>query len=323
MKNKILLCILLFGLGNSYAQDSAYDKIEKQGLEIDGLKRALKTKEMKNDSLQMVITTNDSINKKQSTIYQASEKKYVDTIQGLKKELSKLEKYKSEKKASETILHAKNDSIASLKDKISQKENEINAITEKSKKDAVTEKENGKNEVLNQLVNTYRNNSFDELINSSSMASVQRDKQLIGNIIDIKQKIIDLEKYFTAKMLLSDKFNPEQVNHAKSQVTNINQQSKLDTTLIENLDNYKSINDGLNTAIQKIIAIDQAADVKGMSEQVVKLKLNKILAELSKFIFDYNFNSVDYPYLSEIVLEIIKRKQPNPDADISDLLNKI
>jgi hypothetical protein len=32
---------------------------------------------------------------------------------------------------------------------------------------------------------------------------------------------------------------------------------------------------------------------------------------------------LDYPYLSEVVLEIIKRKRPNPDADISDLLKKI
>ncbi len=59
-----------------------------------------------------------------------------------------------------------------------------------------------------------------------------------------------------------------------------------------------------------------------MSPQVVNSKLNKILSELSKFIFDYNFNFVDYPYFSDIVLDIIKRKQPNPDADIVDLLKK-
>ena len=58
-------------------------------------------------------------------------------------------------------------------------------------------------------------------------------------------------------------------------------------------------------------------------EKIVKSKLNKIISELSNFIFVYNFNFIDYPHLSEIVLEIIKRKQPNPDADISDLLKKI
>ena len=63
--------------------------------------------------------------------------------------------------------------------------------------------------------------------------------------------------------------------------------------------------------------------VKGMDDEIIKSKLNKILSELSTFIFGYNFNFVDYPYLTDIVLEIIKRKQPNPDADINDLLEKI
>ena len=54
-----------------------------------------------------------------------------------------------------------------------------------------------------------------------------------------------------------------------------------------------------------------------------KKKLDKILAEFSFFIFNYEFNFLDYPYLSDIILEIIKRKQPNADADISNLLNKL
>ena len=39
--------------------------------------------------------------------------------------------------------------------------------------------------------------------------------------------------------------------------------------------------------------------------------------------FNYDFKFNDFPYLSDIVLEIFKRKQPNPDADISDLLQKL
>ena len=323
MKKAIVLFIILFGLGNAYAQDCVADKIAKQAVEIDSLKRANKTVAMKNDSMQKSILFNELSIKQLSLNNQASEKKHVEKIEELKRELSKLEKYKSEKKAIETTLVTKSDTIVLLKNKIIQKDNEIKTITEKSKKDAVIEKENGKNEVLNQLVNTYKNKSFDELIKSSNIASLQRDKQLIGNNTDIKQIIIDLETYFNAENLLSNKFNAAQVNNYISQLGLINEQSKLVTTLKDKLDNLKTFNSGLNTTIQNIISIDNKEDANGMSELVIKTKLNKILHELSKYIFKYNFNFVDYPYLSEIVLEIIKRKQPNPDADISDLLKKI
>jgi len=323
MKNTIIFFVIFYGLGNALAQDCVADKIAKQAVEIDSLKKTHKTVALKIDSLQKFIVKNDAMNKQLSGDYLASKKKYEETIEDLKKELTKLEKFKSEKKAIETILLAKSDSIVLLKKQITQKDNEIKTITEKSKKDASTEKENGKNEVLNQLLNTYKNKSFDDLINSSSLTSLLRDKQLIGNNSDVKQIIADLETYYNAEKLLSNKFNASQLNNALSQVTVIKQQSKLVPTLKDNLDNLKIINEGLNTTIQNIIALDKKEFVKGMDEQIIKSKLNKVLSELSKYIFDYNFNFLDYPYLSEVVLEIIKRKRPNPDADISDLLKKI
>jgi hypothetical protein len=323
MKKIIILFIILYGFRNVYAQDSVLDKIAKQAVEIDSLKKANKTLELRIDSLLKTISTNEIINKQLSSNHYTAARKYADTIVILKKELYSFEKYKSDKKTIETTITAKSDSIISFKKQIAQKEDEINAIIVKSKNYAVTEKENGRNEVLNQLVYAYKNNSFDDLINSSSIKSVQRDKQLIGNNIEVKQIITDLEIYFNAINLFENKFIAPQVNDAISQVNLIKQQSKLVSTLKDNLDNFKTFNEGLSAAIRNIIAIDKKEYVKGMSEQVVKSKLNKVLSEISKFVFDYNFNFVDYPYFSEIVLEVIKRKQPNPDADISDLLVKM
>jgi hypothetical protein len=323
MKKTTLLFIIFFGLVNAYAQDGVADKIAKQAVEIDSLKKANKTVLIKNDSLRKTILANESSNNQQSTNYKASKKKYADTIVDLKKELVKLEKYKSNKKAIEATLVAKSDSIVLLKKQITQRDNEIKNNNEKSKKDAAIENQNGKNEILNQIVNMYKNKNFDDLINSTNLTSIQRDKQLIGNNTDVKQIISDLEIYFIAENLFSKKFNESQVKNYKSQVDLLKQQSKFVDVLKDNLDNFKTFNDGLNATIQNIIAIDKKEIVKGMSEQVVKSKLNKILSELSKFIFDYNFNFVDYPYFSDIILEIIKRKQPNPDADISDLLKKV
>lgn len=306
---------MFFGLGSAYAQVSLAE-IASLVREIDSLKKANKTFVIKNDSLEKVIADNGLKNKQQSENQE-------DLIEALRKELSDLEKFKSNKKANEITLASKIDSIRSLKKQITEKDDEIETIIVNSRKDAAAEKENGKNEVLNKLVNIYKYKSFDELIYSSSIAAVQRDKEIIGNNTDIRTIFADLETYFNCENLLSNKYNAEQVNNAKSQVTLIKQQSKLVAALKSNLDNFKTFNEGLNAAIQNIIAIDKDKSVKNMSPLVVKLKLDTVLSELSKFIFDYNFNFVDYPYFSDMVLEIIKRKQPNPDADISDLLRKI
>ena len=169
----------------------------------------------------------------------------------------------------------------------------------------------------------YRNKSFDELIKSTSSISIQRDKELIGNYEDLIQVLADLETCLNAEKLLSIKFDVIQVNNTLNQITLIKQQSESVKTLKSKLENFKVFNEGLVSALQRIIVIDKNENVKGSSTQIQNAKYNKILSELTKYIFEYDFNFVDYPYLSEIVLEIIKRKQPNPDADISDLLQKI
>ena len=322
MKQIIVLFIIVSFFSPVKGQDCVVDKIAKQAVEIDSLKRNYKSIDIKIDSLKKVINSYESNKKQQSSIYQNSVKLYMDTINTLKVDLSKLEKFKSEKKKLETEHTSKSDSIALLKSQINQKDNEIKSITDKGKKDAITEKENGKKEIYTKLANLYSNKSFDELIKISSLSSIKRDKQLIGYNEDVKQVLMDLEIYFNTEKLLSNKLDVTQFNSSLSQLNLIKQQSELVITLKNKLENFKTFNEGLINTIQIIITIDKNENVKGSSTQIQSAKYNKILSELTKYIFDYDFNFVDYPYLSEIVLEIIKRKQPNPDADISDLLNK-
>jgi hypothetical protein len=134
---------------------------------------------------------------------------------------------------------------------------------------------------------------------------------------------LDLETYFNANNLVSNKFNVTESNRYLNQLGLIKQQSKLVDALKESLNNFKIVNDGLLLCIQNIMALDNKESVNGMNKNIMKLKFNKVLAEISIYIFDYDFNFVEYPYLSDVLSEIIKRKQPNPDADISDLLKRI
>ncbi|MBY0244618.1 MAG: hypothetical protein K2Q03_04090 [Sphingobacteriaceae bacterium] len=316
MKKIILLFIVLCRFSNVHAQEDCLEKFGKQAVEINKLQNDLKTEKIKNKELEDTKT-------QQTKEHQNSKKKYTDTIGGLRKQLSELEKFKSEKEANEKTLSLKRDSINFLKKQVAQKVDENKVLNEKSKSEAADEKEKGKKEAFNQIENTYKNTSFDDLINSSSITSVERDKKLIGENTDIKQIIADLEIYLKAKFLFTEKFDPTKTNFHISQVNSIKQSSTSVTALKENLENFKTVNDKLNTAIKAIIEIDKKESVKGMEGKPFQVKLNKILTQLSIFIFEIDLETVNYPYFSDIVLDIIKRKKPNPDTDISDLLKMV
>jgi tetratricopeptide (TPR) repeat protein len=176
--------------------------------------------------------------------------------------------------------------------------------------------------VIAGILNKYQTGHFDDLIKSSTKQSVEHDWRLSVKVNDSVSKPVlsDLRNYFKAKELLEKKFNEKEINAVLPTLT---RQSALSDKLKETLENYRDFTDGLKETIEKIISIDGKETVAGMGDEIQKEKFNKILAEISLYIFNYDFNFVDYPYLSDILLEIIKRKQPDADANISDLLNKI
>lgn len=315
MKTILFIALILCGVLVAYSQQDCCDKVAKQAVEIDSLGKILRSK-------------NDSIRVYSHTIEETG-KTLNDTIKQLRADLSKLKKFTKEKEAFDAQLKQLNDSITLLKNQIALKdsqfvikESQITQTKQLADQKAIQEKENGKREALANILNTYKGKKFDDLIKMSSKESVQRDRQLVGNT-EVKQTLDDLEKYFNAQELFSKRFEINSVKNAQNQINQINQQSELVTNLKDKLENFKIFNDGLKEMIEKINNLDKKESVKGMGEQIEKQKYNKILSELTSYIFSYDFNFTDYPYLSGIYIEIIKRKQPNADADISDLLYKL
>ena len=107
------------------------------------------------------------------------------------------------------------------------------------------------------------------------------------------------------------------------QLNQTNKQSVSLDKLKYSVDKYQLFNNGLKETISKLVELDDNESVEGMHEDIQKQKFNKIMSHISKYIFDYDFNFIDYPYLSDIVIEIIKRKQPYVDTPITDLLQKL
>lgn len=206
----------------------------------------------------------------------------------------------------------------SMKDSLRLLKEEYHQVRQRNKQ----EYENGKQFVLNKLILLYEK-PFDALISISMLLVMQRDIHLIGKNERFELVLEDLDNYFSAKTLLSQKYESSHIDNAIQQLKQIKQQSEQLTLLKEQLENYQTYNDGLKEMIAKINDIDSQETVEGLSDAIQKTKQNKILSEVSDYLFGYDFIPAEYPYLSDILFEILKRKQPNPDANISDLLNQL
>jgi protein-arginine kinase activator protein McsA len=231
-----------------------------------------------------------------------------DLVDKIAKQAVEIDSLKKEISAMEAI---NSDSIAALQTKLTDKDRQMREEYEK-----------GKQAALSDIIRTYKNR-FDDLAVSSSKQSVQRDLRIVGNNPEIKQMLTDLEIYCSAKELLDKKFDESQIKPAQTKLQSVQQKSKLLDKLKDNVENYQLFYNGLKETLEKLITLDKRETVAGMGDEIQELKFNKILTELSSYIFNYDFNFSDYPYLSDIVLEVIKRKQPDADADITDLYQQI
>lgn len=287
MKRILLLSMLLCGLMSANAQKELIEKIENQAIMIDSLKDDIKSLVQRNEDMQRIII-----------------------------ELKDYKKFMEDKKKYDLQLRQKRDSIDLLKSKIST---EIN----KGEKQAKDGYQKGQQLLLTKIIEYYKGRKFDELIEASTRESIKRDLEVAGETQAVKQILSDLNKYFDAKESLNKKFDKNQINEFQKQLNQIKSQSELVTKLKENLESYQLFNDELYETIGKINALDIRESVGGMSVDIRKKKLDKILVEISTYIFDYDFNFVDYPYLTEIVLEVMKLKHTNQDADIKHLLESL
>lgn len=294
MKRLLFIVIVVCASYSTYSQEGLIDRLEKQFFTIDSLKKA-------------AIHSHELIAEKQSKL-----KKLGDSLKAVNNELVRMEAIKSNQNS---------DSILVLSSQLLQKEKLLLDAHNNNKKNVTEAKEQGKMEALANLFNLYLKKTFNDLIESSTKQSIEKDQQLFGYKIELKSLLSDLEKYFKAKELLNKKYDPGQIEIAQNELNQIKRESELLSKLKNDLRLYKTYNDGLKEMLSEIVKIDANPNqtVSGLPEEVQKLKFYKI----SSYIFNYDFNLKDFPYLSNIVLEIIKRKTPSPDAEVSDLIQKL
>ena len=289
MKAKLIISLIFFNFSVAVSQDILLKEYTAMILVKDSLEK------------QVIKPLNDSILKLNSA-HKAEISKLQDQLKILKKDTAGLntkikilesgitDLNKNKVKVERDSLQKNSDllfsKIAELDKTISERDVQIKQEKKLCAQTSIQEKVKGKQEVLNQLIITY-NKPFDELIKSSTKKSVERDLLIIKDSIEVQKKLQNLKKYFDAEQVLSEKYNEQKLKTAQTQIS----------------------------SLEETIALDD--------DNIQEKKLQEILSELAWYIFNYDFNFTEYPYLSDIVLDIIKQKQKNADADISLLKAKL
>lgn len=318
MKKIIVFTMLFCGVFSAFSQtDSLFLKnYEEKILENSKLKNDLHT-------VKKNLSDLSDAYKKDTLALQKQIKDLRDEVSSEKQKVSDLNKNKIKEERDNlqrkvdslnTVVSIQNQTIADREKQITKEKADAKTIANNAKND-------GKAEALVSIVNSYKSRLFDDLIESSTKESVARDMNLVSNYPEVNSVLNDLQIYFNALELLSEKYDAVQTKNAQIQLSHIKRESKLLFTLKNDVDFYQDFTSAFKETIVKIITLDNHKWVDG-DAGIQKSKFNDIVTILADYMYNY-YDYNNYPYLSDLVLEIIKRKKLNADADISDLLKKL
>lgn len=318
MKKEIVFTILFLGNILAYSQTDSLLLVnyEQKILENGKLKSDLQTEKRNFSDLSDAY-------KKDTLALQKQIKDLLNELSSEKQKVSDLNKnkIKVERDNLQTQIDSLNSVISKQNQTIIELDNQITYEKKNTKTTYDKAKSEGKAEAFGNIVDFYKNNSFDELIKSSSQESIARDIKLVGDNTEVKMVLNDLQIYFNALKLLSEKIDAVKIKSTQTQLSQIKQKSKLLDDLKVNFEYYEDFNIELKKTIEKLVELDKSKSAAG-SPEIQKLKFNEIITILTDYMYNY-YDYTNYPYLTDIILEIIKRKQPNADSPVVDLYIKL
>lgn len=315
MKKYAIFLLLISIFPAAFSQGSNDPEVLINELKIVN-KALIKDLQASKDSIRLLI---DSVSKK--TMLPANKKN--ENPEPDKTESNK-QKNKSDKdiiKDLKTSIQQKADTIKLLKDSIKNKDTFITGIKNESIRREKEQYIAGQQNVYDKIGKTYQNSTFDSLIKYSTKQSIERDSQLVINNSEAEKKWQSLQIYFSAQQVLKEKYDDQKLKNAQTRLSSIIQKSELLDELKKRLPKYKLYSDSLKTTITSLINYDKRFVANDEVSQ--KAKQQHILLELSSYFHNYRFNYTDFPYLADIILDIMKLKQKDANTDISSLSSKL
>lgn len=325
--NKPILFVSFFLLSSIklFAQTDCLDKIAQLAVEISKLKEEVKqTKDM------LVVRQLDLLSLRKDSALNSVKLKGCDSsltkLKGITSELAVCNQ-KVTQLGKDTVglsfLRMQKTRLDSTEKELLRIRNNISAL-EKSKKDL--ENENSElisvRERLNKIINDRYQGSFDLLVKSSTLESVESDIVIMESLkVDNKltEKINKLKIYKQAELLMREKFNESKIEEAKRSLLVFNKEKSV-SDLVNLLTNYKEKND----AIKQMINDLQNKNVeKSKVAALIVEKKQKTMYLVENYISLYSIDLKQYSYLNQIVGELKARKLQNVDADVLNFLERL
>jgi len=331
MKALITILFTAFSAYCAQAQTQTNDliyKIQELTLEKDSLE---KTVQALNDSIDKFIKENRDTTTRLKIINTALKHSYdsimkinqsnIQKIANLNKSKVKIERdsiqkiiaFKDSSLKYKEIDCSKKDSIINVRDGI------ISAEREKQKAALIQEFDDGKKVLINEIINSY-NLPLDELIKKPKIFFVKEDNTIINKNDGKSTKIINLQQYYASESVLTEKYDEQKIQDALRNIAQI-EQNRLVEDLIKKLKNYGLNNQALKSTIDSIAVIDKM--IVANDDYTQKEKFKDIMVEVSWFIKHYRFNFIDYPYLNERIVRLIREKQVDANKDISAIKQEL
>lgn len=316
MKKYAIFVLLMFVFPAAYSQESK---------EPEALIKEVKQLSLVNIRLEKELQASKDSIKRIDSISKLTVKSLNKKIGDLENEKADLNKQikkldKNNIKGLEASILDKTDSIRQLRKVIKNKDSLITVTQNEIPGKEQKKFEEGQQIVYDKIGKTYQN-TFDYLIKYSTKQSVERDSQFVVNNAEAEKNWQALQIYFAAQQIFKEKYDEQKLKNAQTQLNSVTQKSDLLDELKKKFLKYKLYSDSLKTTITSIINYDKKFVAN--NEELQKAKQQHILLELSSYFHNYHFNYTDYPYLADIILEIMKLKQKDANTDISHLSSKL
>lgn len=319
--------ILILGFLVSNAQDTATAFVKSYNQTI------IENAQLKEEKQKLEKQLGDSINELKKIRKKLNKCKDYEQINeqkdSLQKEINKLTgKQGKIEKMHDTIADQKT-TIETLQNQLGKKDEECkNQLDGKEKsweiimdKEKVQAKALGKQEIQDKIEAEY-NKDFETLIRTSTLQTVQRDLNLVQNA-NVKKTLQQLESYFLIKESLNQKFDERTNNQYRDQVGLLPQNAASVSKLKKSVEKYSFKAQKLQECLKSLIEFDGKTSVEDMDKESQQMKRDKIMQHLTRYIQDTEFDETQYPYLSKIFFEVMRRKQINADKSIQDLYQQL
>jgi len=251
-----------------------------------------------------------------------------DTVK-LNKEIKRLAADAETLNKKVVTLRTQKDSIAKknteLTGTINKNNNNINSLrAELQQQISLNEANKQKIEIITNSYN-LKVKTFDELIRNTTIQTVHRDMTTFFEGNPNKKVLEELLDYFRVKEILNKPYKDAvgRIADAQNKLNGITAPSDSVKTLREDIDKYKECGEALRTAITAIIKLEVNKVPSGPGfDDMRKDRRKDIALIMFRYISD-NPEYVKFNDLSNIVSQIIIKKDFNHEADINEFLKRL